>query len=298
MPNIGLPRNVRKPITRPLKFVFIPKSAHPWYDVVRAGAEEAVAEFKRFGIEIQVVWDAPPAAEMAAHKQKIGAAILARPDGLAVACLAPTTDAQVINNAVKAGLHVLTFDTDAPQSLRTGYVGHSNDYQDGADLGEFLAGKLNNTGKLGILTGTLSAPNHVGRVNGFKAAIAKHKGLQIVFASPDSDDLQQAENLTAMALKTHPDLQGVFCCNATNPVGCARAVKKAGKAGQIHIVGMDALPETLQYLKEGVIDAVKVQRQDEIGYWAVVYLVALNQGRTVPKVHEIGTTLLTKENLA
>ena len=55
--------------------------------------------------------------------------------------------------------------------------------------------------------------------------------------------------------------------------------------------------ETLQFIKEGVIDAVKVQRQREIGYWAIVYLVALNQGHTIPKEHQIGTELITGENL-
>jgi ribose transport system substrate-binding protein len=69
------------------------------------------------------------------------------------------------------------------------------------------------------------------------------------------------------------------------------------KAGQIHLVGMDDLPETLRFIQEGVIDAVKVQRQREIGYWAIKYLAALNEGHTVPKEHLIGTELVTKDNL-
>lgn len=286
-----------KQIDRPLKFIFIPKSANPWYDVVRTGMGEAITEFGRAGIKIEANWDAPPSTDMTIHKQMLENALNRRPDGLAVACLASATDAQIINNAVKAGIPVITFDTDAPQSLRSAYIGHMNDYQDGADLGEFLATALNYTGKVGVLTGTLSAPNHAGRVNGFKAAIEKYKGMQIVFSAPDADDLQQAETLTEMALKNHPDIRGFFGCNATNPIGCARSVKKAGKERVVHIVGMDMLPETRQYLQDGVIDAVKIQQQGEIGYWSVHYLVALNQGHTVPKVHEIGATLVTRKNL-
>jgi hypothetical protein len=39
------------------------------------------------------------------------------------------------------------------------------------------------------------------------------------------------------------------------------------------------------------------QRQWDIGYWAVKYMVALNQNHTVPAVHETGAMLCTKEDL-
>jgi ribose transport system substrate-binding protein len=285
------------PITRPLRFVFVPKSSHPWYDLVKHGAEQAIAERRTLGIRIEMIWDAPPAAEVDLHTRTIDTHIGTRPDGLAIACLAPTTNTRSINQAVKAGMHVITFDTDAPESLRKAYIGHDDNYQDGHDLAHFLAERMGRRGKVGILTGTLTAPNHAGRVKGFKAGIADYKGIEVVFAAPDSDDLDNAVRTTEMALKTHPDLTGFFCCNATNPIGCARAVAAAGKAGQVHVVGMDLLPETLQLMKDSVIDGVKAQRQMDIGYWSIVYLTALNQGHTVPKEHRIGSILITKEDV-
>jgi ribose transport system substrate-binding protein len=286
-----------KPLHKTLRFVFVPKSVNPWYDVVREGAEKAAAEYKQLGIKIEIIWDAPPTAEIDTHNRKIETHIRTHPDGLAIACIASTTNTRSINNAVKAGLNVITFDTDAPESLRKIYIGNADDYQDGYDLANFLAEKIEYRGKVGILSGTLTAPNHVKRVNGFKAGIAQHKTIDIVFASPDSDDLQQAMNLTTMALKNYPDIKGFFCCDATNPIGCARVIKAVGKAGQVHIVGMDTLPETIQFIHEGVIDGVKMQRQWETGYWAIVYLVAINQGHTVPKEHPIESMLITKQDI-
>jgi ribose transport system substrate-binding protein len=286
-----------KPITKPLKFVFIPKSENPWYDVVKEGAEDAIEKYKRLGIQIQLIWDAPPIANVEAHTKIIETHIRTQPDGVAIACLAPTTNTRSINNAIKTGLHVITFDTDAPESSRKIYIGHDDDYQDGHDLADFLADRIGGRGEVGILTGTLTAPNHAGRVKGFKDGIAHYKGIKVVFTAPDSDDLENALHSTEMALKTHPDMTGFFCCNATNPIGCARAVKAAGKAGQVHVVGMDLLPETVQFMKEGIIDGVKMQRQREIGYWSIEYMVALNQGHTIPQTHRIGSILITKEEL-
>jgi ribose transport system substrate-binding protein len=121
--------------------------------------------------------------------------------------------------------------------------------------------------------------------------------IELVSSRPDGDNLDAAMSLTEMVLKNHPDIKGFFCCNSTNPIGCARAVKAAGKAGEVHIVGMDALPETLALIKDGVIDGIKMQRQWEIGYWAVMYLVAINQGHTVPQEHTIGSVLITQKDI-
>ncbi|MGV7224169.1 MAG: substrate-binding domain-containing protein [Nitrospinales bacterium] len=286
-----------KPVDKKLKFVFIPKVVHPWYDVVKQGMETAVAEFKERGIEIDVKWDAIPEAEITAHMKRIETNIAARPDGLAISCLDPATNTQLINDAINAGLNVITFDTDAPDSLRKTYVGHNKDFQDGYDLGMYLAEKIKEKGKVGILSGTLSAPNHVGRVKGFKEAIAKFPNIEVVFERPDNDDLQKAIDLTENALQANPDLIGMFCCNASNPIGAARAIVNAGKTGKVHIVGMDDMPETLQFIQKGVIDTVKIQRQWEIGYWSVYYMVAMYQGHTTPIEHPTGSRLLTKDDL-
>ena len=57
------------------------------------------------------------------------------------------------------------------------------------------------------------------------------------------------------------------------------------------------MPETIQYIKEGVIDATLEQRQWEEGYWGVMYLVAMNMNHTIPAKHSIPAEWFTKEKL-
>ncbi len=286
-----------KPIDKKLTFVFIPKVIHPWYDVVEQGAKAAVADFKKQGIDIEVKFDSPPVADISKHMGVIEANISSAPDGLAISSLDPATDTQLVNDAIDAGLNVITFDTDAPDSNRKCYVGHDGDYDDGYDLGQFLAEKIGKKGKVGILAGSLSATNHVNRVKGFKAAMKEFPDIEIVFERPDNDDLQKAVELTENALQANSDLVGIFGCNASNPIGAARAVKSAGLTGKVHIVGMDDLEETIQLIQEGVIDATKAQRQWDIGYWSVVYLVAMNENHTVPERHDTGARIITADDL-
>ena len=279
------------------RVVFIPKTIHPWYDVVQNGADAAAAELKKIGYNVDVKFDAPPTADLTEQIKKIESHISSRPDGLAIASLDPAANAQIINDALDAGIFTIAFDTDSPASRRPLYIGHNQDEQDGFDLGEVLAEKIGKKGKVAILSGSLTAPNHVGRVNGFKKSMAQYPDIQIVFDRPDNDDMQRAVELTENALQVNPDLAGIFGCNASNPIGAARVVKSAGLVGKVTIVGMDDLPEALELIKEGVITAVKAQKQWEIGYWGVYYMVGRNRGLTFPPYHPTGSRLITKDDL-
>ena len=126
----------------------------------------------------------------------------------------PATDTQVINDGIAAGLNVITFDTDAPNSKRLMYVGHNGDYDDGFKSGEVMAKKIGGKGSVGILIGSLAAPNHVNRVKGFKDAIAKYKDITVAFEAADNDDIQKAMDMTESALQAHPDVKGIYANNA------------------------------------------------------------------------------------
>ncbi len=275
--------------------IFVPKVIHPWYEVVKQGSYAAAQELKRQGIDVNVIWDQPPQADVTDQNQRIENDVSRHPDGLVVSCLDPATNLQVLGEARKAGINVLTFNSYCSSDYP--FIGQRDSYGDGYDLGVFLAQQIGERGNVGILSGSLTAQDHVRRVQGFKKAIAQYPNVHVVFEQPDNDDLDRAVTLTENALQAHPDLVGVFGCDASNPIGAARAVKNAGKAGKVKIVGLDDLPETLQFIRDGVITGVKAQRQWEQGYWAVQYAVARNEGHTIPMDHETGSRLITKSNV-
>jgi ribose transport system substrate-binding protein len=283
-----------KPVTTQT-IIFVPKVIHPWYEVVKAGSMFAAAELKKQGIAVNVIWDQPPQADVTDQNQRIENDISKHPDGLVISCLDPATNNQILDEARKAGINVLTFNSFCAD--RFPFVGQKDSYQDGYDLAEYLATQIGDKGNVGILSGSLTATDHIRRVKGFKAAMEKHPNIHIVFEQPDNDDLDKAVQLTEDALQAHPDLVGIFGCNASNPIGAARAVKNAGKAGKIKIVGLDDLAENFQFIRDGVTTGTMAQRQWDQGYWAVIYAVAKNEGHTIPMDHETGSRLITQANV-
>lgn len=282
------------PVTKELTFIFVPKVIHPWYDVVAEGGQFAVDEFAKQGIKINVIWDQPPLADVVDQNQRIEADIGRQPDGLAVACLDQATNVQLLNEAREAGINVVTFNSFCDDAFP--FIGPKSSEQHGYDLGDFLAKKLGGKGKIAILAGSLTASDHVQRITGFKRALAEHPDMTIVFEQPDDDILENAVALTESALSANPDLAGIFGSNASNPIGAARAVENAGLAGKVAVVGMDDLPEAVDFVCKGVIDALKAQRQWDMGYWAVNYMVAMNENHTIPMFHNTGSRFLTKED--
>ncbi|PRA51911.1 substrate-binding domain-containing protein [Brucella pituitosa] len=283
-----------KPIDKELTFIFIPKVIHPWYDVVADGSKFAAEELAKQGIRVNVIWDQPPQADVTDQNQRIETNIGRRPDGIAVACLDQATNTQMLNEAKSAGVNVITFNSFCDDQFP--FVGPKDSEQDGHDLGEFLAKHLNGKGKVGILAGSLTATDHVQRIKGFKKALEQYPDMQIVFEQPDNDILEEAVSLTENALQAHPDLAAVFGSNASNPIGAARAIKNAGKQGKVAIVGMDDLPEAVDAVCDGTITALKAQRQWDMGYWSVRYLVAMNQNHTYPMAHDTGSRFITRDD--
>ena len=285
-----------KPITKKLTFIFIPKVVHPWYDVVQQGARAAVAEVKKEGIDVDFVWDSPAQADVDEQNRRLETDIGRNPDGIAFSCLDPATNSQLLGEAIERKVNLVTFDTSCGGTYP--FIGHRADEQDGRDMADFLAKQIGDSGKVGILSGSLTAPNHVARVKGFKEEMAaKHPKVTIAFERPDNDNLETAVSLTENALQANPDLKGIYGANASAPIGAARAIMAAKLGGKVLVTGGGDLPETYPLITSGVIVGVTAQRQWEIGYWAVRYLVALNENHTIPKDHETGAFLMDKAAL-
>lgn len=279
-------------------FVFIPKLVHPWYETVKVGIEAAISELAKKGITVNYSWDATATADVLAQTQKLESAAAKNSDGISIAIIDASVTTAIIDDLVASGIKVSTFDTDAPESDRLSYCGHADNKGDGATLAKILAEKIGEEGEIAILSGTLSAPNHKERVEGFKEEIAKYPKIKIIAEYPDEDSLEKAISLTESILQGNPKLSGIFGCNATNVYGAARAVVDAGLSDQITIVGMDDEPETITGIENGSIYATMVQNVKEIGYRSIFTMIQIADG-TIPeeKMDEVGAFLVMKDSL-
>lgn len=283
-------------------FYFTYKIVHPWWDAVALGMEDAQRKYLEKGITITYEYMAPDAASAEDQTQRLQAVRDKDFDVIGVDVADEAVISPVLDELVDAGLKVMTFSSsDAAKGCkRIAYVGNTHNYEDGADLTEALCKKLDYKGKVAILVGSVGAPCHEDRARGAKDTIAKYSDMEIVATEYDMDSVDLAYDLTMKILRDHPDLDGIICCNMSNPVGAARAVTETGS--DTVIVGMDHDQEALHYLKDGIIYCLGVQDCYSIGFDTIQTAVKIADGNKpgelfAEKTDEI-TTVIYQEDAA
>lgn len=259
-------------------FYFTYKTVHAWWDAVALGMEEAQRQFLEKGITVTYEYMAPQGASAEDQTKRLLAAEKRDYDVIGVDVADEEIISPILDRMVDAGTKVMTFSSsDAAEGCkRIAYVGNTHNYQDGADLTEALCERLGRRGKVAILVGSVGAPCHEDRAKGAKDTIARYKDMEIVATEYDMDSVDLAYELTLKILKDCPDLDGIICCNMSNPVGAARAITEMDSHAVI--VGMDHDQEALRYLNDGVIYCLGVQDCYSIGFDTLQIAVKIADG--------------------
>ena len=283
-------------------FYFTYKIVHPWWDAVALGMEDAQRKFLEKGITVTYEYMAPEAASAEDQTKRLLEVRDRDFDVIGVDVADEKIISPILDDMVDSGFKVMTFSSsDAAEGCkRIAYVGNTHNYQDGADLTEALCKKLDYKGKVAILVGSVGAPCHEDRARGAKDTIAKYSDMTIVATEYDMDSVDLAYDLTKKILADNPDLDGIICCNMSNPVGAARAVTETGS--DTVIVGMDHDQEALHYLKDGIIYCLGVQDCYSIGFDTLQNAVKIADGNKPgelfkEKTDEI-TTVIYQEDAA
>jgi ribose transport system substrate-binding protein len=269
----------------------VPKALTGEYWVrCKKGAEAAA---KQFGVKLTFIG---PSAETEVDKQiDIVENLITRGvDAIGISPCDGKALVPVIEKAIAKGIPVVTVDSDAKTNKRLAYIGTDNE-KAGEMAAKELAKLMDGKGKVLIIQGVPGAENLMQRVKGFKRVIAKYPQIKIVSEQACQSDQTKALDITENALTAHPDLGGIFGVNAPGAPGAAQAVKAAGKTGKVKIVGFDALPDTVRYCAEGVIQAIVEQRPYRMGYLAVRYLKEALEGKKIPRMVDTGVDIITPE---
>ena len=281
------------------KFVVVPKAMNnPFFDFTRDGCLKRAKELS--GVEC--IYKGPIEHEPATQAEIIQDFITQKVDGLAISVSDTAAMTKSIEAATAAGIPVITFDSDAPGSKRIAYIGTDNK-EFGLGLGKMLLKLKPEGGKYAMVSGGPGAANLAERVDGVREALKGSKWVE-VSGSPTfcNDDVALAVQQMDDLKTATPDLAAII------PVGgwpmfavegfktFVNKNKKDLDAGKFTLVVADTLPVQIQFLKDGLANALVGQRPFEMGEKAMDTLLALKKGQKVDAVIHTGLDLVTKDN--
>ena len=283
-------------MAKALRFIIVPKVSHPWFDEVNKGAQ-AQAEIlsRELGVEVVVDYRPPSVADVVEQNAILEDAASSRPSGIAVDPVDAVGHMAGLNRIRDQGIPLVLFDSPSPDASITS-VG--NDFsQQGVIAAERLAELIGGAGKVAVMQGYPTAPNHKERYEAQLAVLRKYPDITVVDGGIDNDDIETARQQASAVLESHPDLSGYLCCDASGPIGIASAIKNAGRVGKVKVVSMDGIKPILDAVKEGVIESSSASIPKMQGSMSVLMLWQASLGVQMPQAIDTGIDVITQDNV-
>ncbi|MBA3440671.1 MAG: sugar ABC transporter substrate-binding protein [Pyrinomonadaceae bacterium] len=225
--------------------------------------------------------------------QRVGAIVIAPADSKALA--------SVCKKALDAGIPVINIDNKldgavlAERNLKIPFVGPDN--RKGARVvGDYLAKRLKPGDRVAIIEGVPTAFNSVERRRGFEDAM-NAGGMVIASTQSGSWETTRANQVVSALITEQPDLKAILCANDQMALGAVAALRAAGKADQILVVGFDNIFAVQQLIKDERILATADQHGDKLAVYGIEYALEIIRGQSTPQDRETPVDLITAQNL-
>lgn len=208
-----------------------------------------------------------------------------------------------LRRAQQAGIAVVNIDNrlDADVLQQEGvaipFVGPDN--RAGAkQVGDFLAAKLTTGNAVAVLEGIRTSFNAQQRREGFEAAM-QEAGMNIVDSQSAEWEMSRASTVAASMLSEHPEIKAFLAANDSMALGAVAAVKGAGRAGDVLVVGFDNITAVQEAIREQKVLATADQYGGQLAVFGIeAALRILETPGTVPDDVETPVDLITAETLA
>jgi ribose transport system substrate-binding protein len=211
----------------------------------------------------------------------------------------------VIKKAMDAGITVVNIDNQLDpdvlksKNISVPFVGPDN--RKGARLvGEYLARDLKAGDEVGIIEGVPTTTNAQQRTAGFKDAMQAAQ-MKIVSTQSGNWEIDKGNAVASAMLNEYPNLKALLAGNDSMALGAVSAVRAAGKAGKVKVVGYDNINAIKPMLKDGRILATADQfaaKQAAFGIDAALKLLKGEKVDSVNGVIETPVTLITQSTPA
>ncbi|MDR1930190.1 MAG: substrate-binding domain-containing protein [Treponema sp.] len=252
-------------------------SGHPFWVGCRLGAEAAAAQLGvtlRYGGEPE--YDVNKA--VSAFEQIVSTG----PKGVLLTCISPEPFIEPINNAIAAGVPVITFDSDSPDSKRLSFVSTDNSFL-GSFLCDFMAEKLIPAG--GATIGVVGRPDQLNirqRMDGFAArAAARYPNFKVLDIVDNKGDIPLGTANVVAMLQANSDVSVIFAADGIAASCAVQALEETGR-NDIKIMTVDSTQDILDLIKAGKLYGTVAQNTFNMGYWAMMQMYAYVHGLVDP----------------
>lgn len=225
----------------------------------------------------------------------VEAAIAKKPDALILAADDYERLAPVCEKAAKAGILVVSMDSDVNFDGKKCFISTDN-YHLGKKLAELVNQSIGPDEKFGIMGHMEGVTTATERRNGLLDNIPNAAERLAAIDYCESNE-ELGKRKTIAMLKEHPEIKLMVGLNESSAIGVAYGIEEMGLAGEVKMVACDSSQVMIQLMENGTIQSFVIQNPFNMGYLSVKTTVDLLRGQTVPARVDTESVVITRENM-
>jgi rhamnose transport system substrate-binding protein len=258
-------------------YVLVPKNlGNPYFDTANVGAQEAASE-----LGVEVTYTASATADATEQIQLLNSLIAQGVDGLAIS--ANDADALVPTGqeAIDAGIPVVSWDSAIGEGGRTIHVNQADAEGIGRVQVEMASDLIGGEGQIAILSATSTAPNQNEWIGFMQTELEKpeYANIELVGVVYGDDEDEKSYNEAVGLMRTYPDLKAIIAPTTVGIAAAARAVQDQDRVGEVFVTGLGTPNQMREYVKSGASPAFALWNPADLGYLAVYALHAIASGQ-------------------
>ncbi|MFO7902006.1 MAG: substrate-binding domain-containing protein [Planctomycetota bacterium] len=258
----------------------VPSLTHPFFIYLR---DNILDEAEELGVEIRAM----DAEDMAAKQMSIIEDFIVRDvDGVLLAPIGADSLVPAVESLNQAGIPVATVDRKVSGGQVFVHVGADN-VEGGRVAARYLIERLGGDGRIIELEGTPGASPAIDRKKGFHEVIDA-SGIEVMASQTADFKRVKGQAVMENLLQVHSDFQGVYAANDEMMLGAIEAMEANDvESSEVVTVGYDAIPDALDYIREGRVDATVEQYPGRQARTALRILVRHIRDGSTPKSNQI-----------
>lgn len=256
-------------------------------------SDQMEAKAKELGVELITV-----DAERSALKQveQVESFIAQGVDAIVMNPCEVEASSPAVKLAMDAKIPIINVNSET-STKPTAFVG-SDDTESARIAMNYIVEKLGGKGNVIMMHGYMGQAAQIKRDKGAKEILKANPGLTLLAEQSGEWDRAKAMSLTENWIQSFgPKINAIFAQNDEMGLGVVKALEAAGLKNKIIVVSIDAIPDALQAVKKGTLDATVYQNAKQQGGMAIETAIKAAKGVAFEKEVLIPFQLVTQKNL-
>lgn len=256
--------------------------------------DEMTKKAQEAGVELITV-----DAERSALKQveQIESFIAQKVDAIIMNPCEVEASSPAVAKALAANIPIINVNSET-SAKPSAFVG-SDDVESARIAMKFIADKLGGKGNIVMMHGYMGQAAQLKREQGAREVLKQYPNLKLLAHQTGEWDRAKAMALMENWIQSFgPQINAVFAQNDEMGLGAVKALTDAGLKDKVVVVSIDAIPDALQAVKKGTLDATVFQNAEQQGAKAIDTAIKAAKGQPYDKQTLIPFQLVTKANLS